>query len=98
MDDVDIVDHEVGEDAAAEIPKPAPITEAVFVEGLVGSAAEEGFPLDAAGIDIQQHSAHAVRIAVPGQVDLEDLAEPARANDVAALFELRHASLLHADL
>ena len=30
--DVEPVDHQVGEDAVAEIPEPAPIAEAIFVE------------------------------------------------------------------
>src|SRR5215471_8757373 len=30
VDDVDPVDHQVGEDAAAEVPEPAPVSEAVL--------------------------------------------------------------------
>ena len=49
--DVDPVDHQVGEEAAAEIPEPAPVAEAVLVERLVGGVAEEVLPGDLAGID-----------------------------------------------
>ena len=35
--DVDLVDHQVGEDAAAEIPEPAPVAEAVLVERLLAA-------------------------------------------------------------
>ena len=38
VDDVDEMDHQVGEDAAAEIPEPAPVAEAILVEGLLRRA------------------------------------------------------------
>ncbi len=34
VDDIDPVNHEVSEDAAAEIPEPAPLAESIFVERL----------------------------------------------------------------
>jgi hypothetical protein len=32
--DVDLVTHQIGKDAASEVPEPAPLTELVLVEGL----------------------------------------------------------------
>ena len=50
--DVDLVDHQVGENAAAEIPEPAPIAKAVFVERLIGARAQKLLPIDRLGIDV----------------------------------------------
>ena len=97
--DVDPVDHQVGEHAAAEVPEPAPVAEAILVERLVGSVAEEVFPGDLPGIDAQRPALKPCRAAsVPAQVDLENLADPAALDQLARLLDVGHAPLLHADL
>ena len=65
---VDEMHHEIGEDAAAEIPEPAPIAKAIFIEPLRGRVAEEGFPIYCFGIDVEFVAADAVGIAVPGEM------------------------------
>ena len=69
------VDHQVGEDAAAEIPEPAPVAKAILVERLLAGAAEEPLPVDRRGIDVVLVAGPARRVAVPGEVHLVDLAE-----------------------
>ena len=63
---VDVMHHQVGEDAAAEVPEPAPLAELVFVEGLVLRFAQPGFPVDVAGVQLIRRTHPAVVIAVPG--------------------------------
>lgn len=95
--DVDLVDHEVSKDAAAEIPEPAPLAEAVRIEILSACGAEPGLPIDGAGIDgVLLGGARG--IAIPGDVGFVDLADLAGENEVAALFHVRHAALLGTDL
>ena len=53
MSDIDIMDHEVGEDAAAKIPKPTPIPKAILIERLVRRVAEKLLPVDGLRIDAQ---------------------------------------------
>ena len=98
MGDVDPVDHQVGEEAAAEVPEPAPVTKAVLVEGL--RARRRGTPSSRPlRIDAQRRSCGTrSAVAVPGQVDLDDLAEPAGLDQLAGLLNVRHAALLRADL
>ncbi len=61
--------------------------------------AEERLPVDRLGVDaVACAAAHAVGVAVPGQVHLVDLAELPRPDDLAGLDEVRHAPLLRADL
>ena len=84
--DVDPVDHQVGEEAAAEVPEPAPVAEAILVERLVGGVPEEVLPGDLAGIDARASALKRGRAAaVPAQVDLEDLADPAALRPARAL-------------
>ena len=98
VNDVDEVDHQVGEDAAAEVPEEPPVGEQlVAVERLVRGVAEERLPVHHFGIDAERVLAHPVGIAVPAQGDLVDLAEPAAAKDLPALLDVWHAPLLGAD-
>jgi len=98
MHDVDVMHHQVGEDAAAEVPEPAPLAELVFVEGLVLRFAQPGFPVDVAGVQLIRRTHPAVVIAVPGQVHFVDLAKLPGPYDFQPLLEVRHAALLHPDL
>src|SRR5262249_46647108 len=81
-----------------EIKEPAPVAESVFVERLFAGVAHERFPIDALGIDALGPLAHAVAVAVPGEMHLVDLAEPAGFHDLIALLNVRHAALLRAHL
>ena len=49
--DVDPVDHQIGQDAAAEVPEPAPVSEPIFVKRLVGRIAQEILPGDLLRVD-----------------------------------------------
>ena len=96
---VDPVDHQVGEQPAAEIPEPAPVPEPVFVERLVGRVTEEVLPGHLTGIDARRLAPKPRRAAaVPAQVDLENLADPPGLDQLARFLDVRHAALLHADL
>src|SRR5207237_153662 len=97
MSDVDPVDHEVGEDAVAEIPEPAPVAELVVVERLLWGVAEEALPVEAFDIDVLRSAADAVAVAVPGEVNLVDRAEPAGGDQFLGADDVRHATLLGAD-
>ena len=99
MGDVDPVDHQVGEQAAAEIPEPAPVAEAVLIERLVGGVPDEVLPGDLSGIDTERPAPKSGRpTSVPAQVDLEHLTDPSRLDQLARLLNVGHAPLLHADL
>ena len=50
------------------------IAEPIFVEGLMGRVAQERLPVHAFGVDVEFALEGAVGIAVPGEVDLVDLA------------------------
>src|SRR5207248_1034637 len=77
---------------------PAPVPEPVLVERLRPGAADEGLPVHRLGVDVVLRPLDAVAVAVPGQVDLHDAAEPAGLEQVAGLGDVRHAPLLGADL
>ena len=49
MNDVDPVAEKIGEMAPAEIPEPAPVRAAHRIERLIGSRAQEAFPIDIGG-------------------------------------------------
>ena len=80
---VDPVDHQVGEDAAAEVPEPPPLPEAILVERLLLGACR-GTASSRRSSDRCSSSAapNAVAVAVPGEVDLVNLAELARLDDL----------------
>ncbi len=90
--------HEVREDAAAEIPEPAPIAKAIFVERLILSVAEEVFPNERLGIDVQFAELMPQLVAIPSEMDFMDVAQRAVFDDLPGLLQVRHAPLLHADL
>ena len=75
--DVDPVHHQIGEKAAAEIPEPAPVAEAILIERLVGRRPRKSFQATWRGSTPCGPRCGAGRAAsVPAQVDLEDLADP----------------------
>src|SRR5262249_24857312 len=96
--DVDVMDHEVGEEAAAKIPEPAPVAEAVFVERLLAGGAQEHRPIERGGIDAEGALGAALGVAIPTEADLANLAERACADELASFDELGHAALLSAYL
>src|SRR5439155_11554680 len=98
VDDIDEVNHEIRQDAAPEVPEPAPLSKTVLVERLRRRRPEKLFPVDRTRVYPQGSAGAPKRVAVPGEVHLVDVAELARAHDLARLLELRHAPLLHADL
>src|SRR5205085_11475169 len=75
VDDVDPVDHQIGEDAAAKVPEPAPLPEAILVERLVFGRAEEPLPIDRFGVDVEVRPGEAGGVAIPGEVNFVNLAE-----------------------
>src|SRR5206468_11385622 len=86
-------------DAAAKIPKPAPVPKAVLVVGLVARGAQERLPIDLFRIDAQRHSLHSTLIvAVPGEVYFVDRTQPTSLHQFIRFLELRHAALLGTDL
>ncbi len=95
---VDEMNHQVGQDAVAEIPKPAPVAKAIFVERLLGRVAQKCLPVHFLGIDALGPFAGAIGVAVPGQMNFVDISQLAGAHDFSGLLELRHAALLRADL
>ncbi len=86
VDHVDPVDHQVGEDAAAKIPEPAPVAEAVLVERLVRARCP-GTASNRPSWDRCSDSAAAaaVGVAVPGEMHLVNLAELAGLDDLVRL-------------
>src|SRR5262249_22321824 len=96
--DVEPVDHEVGEDAVAEIPEPAPVAELVVVEVLRRGVAEKAFAVEALDIDVLWPAADPVRVAVPGHVDLVHRADAAGVDQLLGADDVRHRALLRADL
>src|SRR5262249_49376669 len=96
---VDPVNHEIGEESTTEIPKPSPVSEPKFVEGLGRSVTEEIVPGDLGRVNSEGHATELRRTtSVPGEVDLEDLADPPALYQLARLLNVGHAALLHPDL
>ena len=97
--DVDEVDHQVGEDAAAEIPEPAPVAEAVLVERLLAGRCR-GTPSSRPSSGSMLGGALRTRSVLRFQVrwTLWTLPMPARLDELARLLNVRHAALLRADL
>src|SRR5262249_56801297 len=92
-------DLAAGEHPPAKSPNPSPVPDPDFIEGLIGGAAEEILPGDLAGVAAHRRPPEPRGAAsVPAQVDLEDLADPTRLDQLAGLLDVRHAPLLHADL
>jgi len=99
MGHVDPVDHQVGEQPAAEVPEPAPVSEAILIERLRGSRPKEVLPGHLTGIDPQRRAVKPRgAAAVPAQVDLENVTDPSALDQLARFLDVGHAPLLHADL
>src|SRR5438046_8243807 len=98
MYNVNKKNHQIVEDAIAEVPKPAPVAKAILVERLLGRIPQERLPIDLFRVDALRPLASAIGVAVPGQMDLMNVAKLAGPDNVAAFLELRHASLLGTDL
>src|SRR5262245_57907300 len=95
MGHVDPVHHEVGEDAAAEVPEPAPVSKAIFVERLIrrggAAAAYERRPVDRLWIDTLRTASHATGvIPVPCEMNLVHGADAARLEHFVCLLNVRH--------
>ena len=75
------------------------LPEAVLVERLLAGRCR-GTPSSrpSSGRRVPLSCRHAVGVAVPGQVDLEDLADPPGLEQLVGLLDVRHAPLLRADL
>src|SRR5262249_32600261 len=79
--------------------KPPPTAESELVKRLRRRVAHERFPIDLAWINAQRLSSALARgSAIPGKMDLVNLAEPAGTHNLVRLLELGHRPLLHADL
>ena len=98
MGHINPVHHQVGEDATAKVPEPAPVHHLVGIVGLPGCAADKRGPVHRLEGDGGQVFFEAGRVAVPGQVDLVDLADGARTDQLTRLLDVGHAALLHAHL
>ena len=98
MGDIEQMHHQVGQDAAAKIPEPAPIAKAILIERLLRRIAEKSLPIDRLADRCPSLRIMPRLIAVPGQMHLVNLAELAATDDLSRLLKLRHAALLHADL
>jgi hypothetical protein len=97
MNDVHPMDHQVGEDSAAEIPEPAPFDHAVGIERLVGRVAEKPLPINECGVDFDVAGASWL-VSIPREMDFSNRAKLSRTKDLPSLLQVWHTSLLHADL
>ena len=97
MGDVDVMDHQVVEHAAAEIPVPAPLPESIRIEWLLARGSQPRLPVHRRRIDVVLGSP-ARGVAIPGQVHFANLAQLSRLHDLVSFLELRHTALLHSDL
>ena len=97
VSDVDPVGEEIGHGAAAEIPIPTPAMEFFGVEGLIGSAAEPGLPIESLKLD---GLTRPVRLVVlpPVGTDLKDAADAAALDEFDGVAEVGPTALLHAAL
>src|SRR5205807_28377 len=77
--DVNEMHHQIGQDAPAEVPEPAPVPIAKFVERLVRSIAEERLPVKRLRVDCRPAAPETVNpgVAVPGEVNFVDRSQPA---------------------
>jgi len=68
------VQEQIGERAAAEIPKPAPVAVTLGVERLIGRGAQEHLPIEFRGVDRSAHVAPLHVILIPVSANERDLA------------------------
>ena len=97
--DIDPMYHQVGQEPASEIPEAAPVPEPEFIEWLVVALPRKSFQATWPGLTLAGPSLKPGRAAaVPAQVDLENLADPPRLQQLTCFLDVWHAALLHTDL